>query len=250
MLAEQMIGILEFGHSRHLLHRDIEPANFLIVRNSRAAQVHLIDFGYAKRYRNPQTLAHIPYQEGKKWIGSRYSSVNTQKGIEQSRRDDVEALGHVFIYVLAGKLPWQRVPASTKEAKHAKIGEIKENTTAEALCIGLPQEIFTYMAYCKGLNYADCPDYAYLKSLFRELLARERLECDLELDWRVLGAGEGRLAAVYRGRRQGNGMLLGSCRGERKGKMWKLRQFRTVFTVVSLPWLVLSNGERRRPHTY
>lgn len=45
------------------------------------------------------------------------------------------------------------------------------------------------MACCKGLNYADCPDYAYLKSLFRELLARERLECDLEWDWRVLGAG-------------------------------------------------------------
>jgi casein kinase I family protein HRR25 len=48
----------------------------------RGNQVNMIDFGLAKRFRDPKTNVHIPYKENKNLTGTpRYASVNTHLGI-------------------------------------------------------------------------------------------------------------------------------------------------------------------------
>lgn len=95
MLADQMIQRIEYVHSRHFLHRDIKPDNFLIGTGKRlyfefilirAHKLYIIDFGLAKRYIQKDGK-HIPYKENKNLTGTaRYASINTHLGIEQVLR--------------------------------------------------------------------------------------------------------------------------------------------------------------------
>ena len=78
--------------------------------NKKSHIVHLIDFGLSKRYRDPKTHQHIPYKENKNLTGTaRYASINAHLGIEESRRDDLESIGYMLVYLAQGYLPWQGV---------------------------------------------------------------------------------------------------------------------------------------------
>lgn len=187
MLADQMINRVEYVHSKSFLHRDIKPDNFLMGLGRRANQVYVIDFGLAKKYREPTTHHHIPYRENKNLTGTaRYASINTHLGIEQSRRDDLESLGYVLMYFLRGSLPWQGLKAGTKKQKYERISERKMSTTIEGLCRTYPNEFSSYFHYCRSLRFDDKPDYIYLKRIFRDLFIREGFQFDYVFDWTIL----------------------------------------------------------------
>ncbi|CAD7937080.1 unnamed protein product [Amoebophrya sp. A25] len=187
MLADQMINRVEYMHTKNFLHRDIKPDNFLIGLGKKANMVHIIDFGLAKKYRDPKSQQHIPYRENKNLTGTaRYASINTHLGIEQSRRDDLEAVGYVLMYFNRGSLPWQGLRAVGKKEKYEKIMEKKMATPIETLCKHFPSEFITYLGYCRGLRFEDRPDYAYLRRLMKDLFCREQIQYDFIFDWTVL----------------------------------------------------------------
>jgi len=69
-------------------------------------QVNVINFGLAKKFRDPKTHLHIPYRENKNLTGmAHYTSINTHLGAEQARWDDLESLAYVLMYFLHGALP-------------------------------------------------------------------------------------------------------------------------------------------------
>lgn len=218
MLADQMIQRVEYIHSRLYLHRDIKPDNFLMGLGKRQHYVYIIDFGLTKRYRDQKSGQHIPYKDGKSLTGTaRYASINTHVGIEQSRRDDLECLGFVLIYLLKGGLPWQGVKAKTRNAKYEIIREMKERTPIQELslmnipeCINkmdgninyknmmqqsdligpsndvLPDEFIEYMNYCRDLKFEEKPDYNYLRRIFKDLFNSKGYEYDYVFDWQLL----------------------------------------------------------------
>jgi casein kinase 1/casein kinase I family protein HRR25 len=187
MLADQLLGRLEYVHTKSFIHRDVKPDNFLIGLGKRQSVIHIIDFGLAKKYRDPRSHQHIPYRENKNLTGTaRYASINTHIGIEQSRRDDLESLGYVLMYFIRGSLPWQGLKANTKKQKYERIMDRKMSTSTEQLCKGYPTEFRSYFEYCRSLRFEDRPDYAYLKRLFKELFYRKGFQYDNMFDWTIL----------------------------------------------------------------
>jgi serine/threonine protein kinase len=106
MIALQSLDRLEYIHSKFFIHRDIKPQNFVIGRNDPDV-IYLIDFGLSRKYRSSRTNKHIKFKNLKLTYGSlRYLSINGNCGYEQSRRDDLESLGYMLIYLSTGTLPW------------------------------------------------------------------------------------------------------------------------------------------------
>lgn len=187
MLADQMIGRIEFFHSKGFIHRDIKPDNFLMGIGSHCNKLFLIDFGLAKKYRDSRTRQHIAYREDKNLTGTaRYASINAHLGIEQSRRDDLESLGYVLMYFNKGGLPWQGIKAASKKVKYERIREKKMSTPVDVMCKGFPPEFATYLNYCRGLRFQEHPDYLYLRQLFRLLFRTLKLQYDFTFDWTTL----------------------------------------------------------------
>lgn len=194
MAAKQMLTRVQAIHDKSLIYRDIKPDNFLIgapgTKNS--STVYMIDFGMAKHYRDPKTKQHIPYRERKSLSGTaRYMSINTHLGREQSRRDDLEGLGHVFMYFLRGGLPWQGLKAATNKQKYEKIGEKKQSTPISELCEGFPEEFAIYMNYVRKLGFEEQPDYDFLRELFSKVLRASGEVDDGIFDWMLINNGKG-----------------------------------------------------------
>ena len=89
-------------HENLYLHRDIKPDNFLMGKAPGTEKtVFVIDLGLNNRYIDKKTQQHIKLTDGKPMTGTaRYASINAHLGLEQSRRDDLEAIGYVLVYFM------------------------------------------------------------------------------------------------------------------------------------------------------
>lgn len=186
MLIDQMLATIQLVHSRHFVHRDLKPENFAIGLGNKQNQVYMIDFGLAQKYRDPQTLEHKPCLSNSKAAGTpRYTSINALKGLDQSRRDDMESLGYIWIYFLKGYLPWMGIPYNEKDPnrKYMTILHIKKHMTIEELCSELPPQFAKYFTEVRSLKYRDEPDYAGYREMFRDLFIENGFIYDYQYDW-------------------------------------------------------------------
>ena len=184
MLGIEMIDRIEWVHNKLIVHRDIKPDNFVMGRGDSAHIVYLLDFGLSKKYWSSHLNSHLKFTINKKLTGTaRYASINALRGCEQSRRDDLEAIGYVLLYFLRGSLPWQGLKMDKKDDRYKKIYEKKKATTAEELAKGFPSEMCEYIKYTRNLDFEAKPDYNYLRGLLKNIMMKNSFEFDYYYDW-------------------------------------------------------------------
>lgn len=181
MVGISMTKTIEHIHSKRYIYRDMKPENIL----TNGKSLFLVDYGMCKKYMH--NGKHISFIEGKILTGTaRYASINTHKGYEQSRRDDLEGLMYVIVYMLRGDLPWMGIPAPTRKEKYAKIGEVKMGTTAASLCKDLKgaKYLVKILNYVKEIKFEEKPNYEYIVSKFVAIMDHYELKNDEKYDWR------------------------------------------------------------------
>ena len=187
MIAIQILDRIGHLHSHNYIHRDIKPQNFAIGKGKKDENEHiiyLIDFGLAKRYREEYTNFHIPLRQNIKLTGTiRFASCNAINKKELSRRDDMESIGYLFIYLLKGILPWQGLKIKQKSEKYSKIREIKLTIDSNKLCEGLPDEFKEYIDLVKNLEFEEEPEYGRYINMFNELFKKNEFTKDYLYDW-------------------------------------------------------------------
>ena len=183
MLAIQGLERLEYIHSKNYIHRDIKPGNFL-VGNPDSSQIYLIDFGMAKKYRSSRTGKHISFSKNYIIYGTpMFLSINSLKGLELIRRDDLESFGLILIYLYTGNLPWDKITAKNFEDLVKALRKMRETLPIKTLCKGMPLEMNYYMEYIFKLKFEQDPDYRYLRSLFLNILQKIGEKNDFFFSW-------------------------------------------------------------------
>ena len=196
IIGKEMVKRLETMHEKGILHRDLKPNNLTwgnfnssyndltninstnsinnIYNKLDIDTIFLIDFGLSCSFlEGGNTSKHYKIKNNLSFIGTlRYASLNSHKGIRQSRRDDLESMIYILIYFLKGKLPWQDIKAKQKEERHKMISEIKSKVTIESLCENLPSEFAELLTYVKKLEFEEKPIYYKFYQFFDNLIKR------------------------------------------------------------------------------
>jgi serine/threonine protein kinase len=181
LLAMSMIDIMKHIHSCGYIHRDIKPDNFAIGYDS-PSKLYCIDFGLSKKYLK-KNGNHVDFSDKKRFCGTaRYASIAAHTNKEQSRKDDLESIAYILIYMYKGKLPWQGIKHKEKKERYRLIGEKKQEVTVEELCEGMSKEFVVFLKYVRNLDFDEKPHYSALKKMFLKLYKSRNYKND-KLEW-------------------------------------------------------------------
>jgi len=154
-ISIQIINLLKGLHEKGLIHRDVKPDNFLFgLDSSNASPIYLIDFGFTKKYRKKDGKTHINMITNKTLIGTpNFVSINIHNGLEPSRRDDLESVGYIMIYLFTND------SFSSIINDHESIKLFKMNIDNN---MHIPEVIKIFLQYCRQLTFEETPKYDYL----------------------------------------------------------------------------------------
>ena len=82
------------------------------------------------------------FKINKAFVGTcRYASIAAHEGHEIGRKDDLESLFYVMIFLFKGKLPWQGIVLKDEDDKQAEIAKRKKSLKSNLLMFEMPSEL-------------------------------------------------------------------------------------------------------------
>ncbi|KAE9412197.1 hypothetical protein Angca_007128, partial [Angiostrongylus cantonensis] len=104
-LAFLALSPIQELHSIGFVHRDIKCSNFCLAPHSSKGNTRLvlIDYGVCRAYKDNSGNLKPPREQVRFRGTTRYASLNTHNGLEQSPRDDLESWFYMMVELLSGR---------------------------------------------------------------------------------------------------------------------------------------------------
>ena len=157
----KLIKIISNIHEKNIIHRDIKPDNIMYKNHNKNADLdlYIIDFGLSKLY--DETKKNFVKKENLIVGTANFVSLHAHNGSMPSKRDDLESIGYVLLYIYYGELPWNSLMQIDKTDRINNIKKYKEK-----IIKGMSDNIIIiFIKKCNKLKYTDTPDYSSLIKL-------------------------------------------------------------------------------------
>lgn len=182
MLGLKALEGMEGIHACGYVHKDIKPDNLTVSLDPSDASIYFIDFGLSSRYERGGT--HISYSETQQFEGSPFfASINSMRGVRPSRRDDLESLGYILLFLLQGSLPWFHIQSSNSDDLLSQVLTSREKHPIPSICHSSDYEIRDFVMYCQSLSYTEKPNYDHLRKILLGWGSRLGVNIDWKYDW-------------------------------------------------------------------
>ncbi|CDW72575.1 UNKNOWN [Stylonychia lemnae] len=175
--------ILKNLHECGYIHRDIKLDNILLDQKetNKSRNLILIDFGLSTKYTDVNG-EHLAKTGEEVFVGNQiFASRRAMLTKSQSRRDDLESMFYMLMFLLYGELPWKLRHSSALDFN--SIYEIKSKYTYKELWPNLPKCLKKVAYLIWKLKYKEKPDYEAYERYFSKQIKIISGKVDFIYDW-------------------------------------------------------------------
>lgn len=158
----QLVARLRDMHARNLLHRDVHVGNILTGNpiEGDSGTIYLIDFG---------ETGHVDGPVPDRIHGDLHFASSASLRMDRyGRKDDLESLVYVLVYLFRRHLPWSKYKMSVYSDSYVIRGVLgmRSTMTASSICAGLPSSITGILIDVQRKRRIDIPEYGgYIRAM-------------------------------------------------------------------------------------